>query len=137
VTLGLAQKATELIRQTSPDALWTADTSLLSSLPFVGADLFLIYSYRFILSAHTFSEICGGRPYLQGDNIFLEKQSRVQNPDQISRPCLANLGARYSFQSPLSSSTNSAGCSFRKLYLSKRLAGNNSPPLFAASLPRC
>lgn len=76
MTLGLAQKATGLLRQTSPEALWTAGTSLLSSLPVRGADPFLINSCRFILSAHALSGICRGTSYPHADKI-LEKQTRV------------------------------------------------------------
>lgn len=47
--------------KTLPEALWTAGTSLLSSLPFMGVDDLLIYSHQIVLSAHTLSEVWRGK----------------------------------------------------------------------------
>lgn len=61
MALGPAQNTTGALMKTSPEALWTAGTSLLSSVPFMGVDDLLIYSRQIVLSAHTLSEIWRGR----------------------------------------------------------------------------
>lgn len=52
MTLGLAQKTTGLLRQTLPEALWTAGTSVLSSLPFLGADPLFVFANLLFLHMH-------------------------------------------------------------------------------------
>lgn len=61
MALDPAQNTTGALMKTLPEALWTAGTSLLSSLPFMGVDDLLIYSHQIVLSAHTLSEVWRGK----------------------------------------------------------------------------